>query len=80
MMTIHRPGRSVGRSVGHTWRSALLLRSGGMSEVSVWDLAMSPSSVFHVSGLGTPSRPVIAHRGSDRLDSQSRLYAPSDGV
>lgn len=69
---------SVGRSVARL--RALLRSSGGMSEVSVWDLAMSPSSVFHVSGLGTPSRPVIAHRGSDRLDSQSRLYAPSDGV
>ena len=79
-MTIHRPGRSVSRSVGHTWRSALLLRSGGMSDVLLSGAQLITQQRFHVSGRGTPLRPGIARQGRDRLEHQSRKMHPSNGV
>jgi len=67
-------------SVGHTWRSALLLRSGGMSECLSSGTQHNYPAARRVSSLGTPLRLGITHRGIDWLDIQSRLYAPSDGV
>ena len=51
-----------------------------MSECLCLGLSLITQQRSHVSGLGAPSRPAIAQRGSDRLDIQSRKYAPSNGV
>lgn len=67
------------RSVGHT--------GGGYYVPTVAACLMSLSgaqsnypAARRVSSFGTPSRPVIAHRGISWLDIQSRKNAPSNGV
>ena len=45
-MTIHRPGRSVGQSVGHTGEGHYVLAVAACLNVSRLGLSMSPSSVF----------------------------------
>ena len=66
-------------SVGHT--------GGGYYVPTVAACLMSLSgaqsnypAARRVSSFGTPSRPVIAHRGISWLDIQSRKNAPSNGV
>lgn len=50
-------------SVGHTWRSALLLRSGGMCIKSMSGISSYPEG-FYILSLGTPLRPAVTRQGS----------------
>lgn len=68
--------RSVGRSL--RWLRALLRGSGGMCADSRQCLKLFDGLRRFSQTLGTPLRPVVAHRGSGFLVSRSRIMRGSN--
>lgn len=63
MMTIHRPGQSVSRSVGHTGEGRYVLAAAACATAFIWNQLTYPEG-FYILSLGAPSRPAVTRQGS----------------